>query len=375
MSDFSRLCETDVLGVEENHLSHDENVYKKFKQQLERNEEGWCKTGLVWTENKVPLNNNKFGSLGRLKSLLKRLEQNPEIFKAYDQVIRDQLVNNVIEKVSENQSENPKEFFLPHRPVIRQNAESTKLRVVYDASAKSESGYSIKDCLEKGPSLQNKLWDILIRTRFRPVILCADIEKAFLQIRIKEKERESLKFHWIENLTNNTIQILRFTRLVFGLNQSPFILEETLKTHFQRYESMYLELIRKIRDDMYDVEKINRILRILQDVEKIKSDSLEPFEKGEFKLYKWHSNEPNLETNDLSSYKEINFAKEHLGTKANETKILDLTLDKQANTFRVKIPTESQRLTKRDILKTLASIYNPLGFISSVKHYFVIFMI
>ena len=108
--------------MEKNHLSHDENVYKKFKQQLERNEEGWCKTGLVWTENKVPLNNNKFGSLGRLKSLLKRLEQNPEIFKAYDQVIRDQLVNNVIEKVSENQSENPKEFFLPHRPVIRQNA-------------------------------------------------------------------------------------------------------------------------------------------------------------------------------------------------------------------------------------------------------------
>ena len=156
-------------------------------------------------------------------------------------------MNNVIEKVSENQSENPKEFFLPHRPVIRQNAESTKLRVVYDVSAKSEPGYSLNDCLEKGSSLQNKLWDILIRTRFRPVILCADIEKAFLQIRIKEKERESLKFHWIENLSNNTIQILCFTRLVFGLNQSPFILEGTLKTHFERYESMYLELIRYVR--------------------------------------------------------------------------------------------------------------------------------
>ena len=226
MSDFNRLCDIDVLGVEENHLTHDENVYKKFKQQLERNEGGWYETGLVWTENKVPLNNNKSGNLGRLKSLLKRLEQNSEIFKAYDQVIRDQLVNNrkIIEKVSENQSENPREFFLPHRLVIGQNAESTKLRVVYDASAKSESEYSLNDCLEKGPSLQNKLWDILIRTTFRPVILCADIEKAFLQIRIKEKEREFLKFHWIENLTNNTIQILRFTRLVFGLNQSLVIL-------------------------------------------------------------------------------------------------------------------------------------------------------
>ena len=89
VSDFNRSCDIDVLGVEENHLSHDENVYKKFKQQLERNEAGWYETGLVWTENKVPLNNNKSGSLGRLKSLLKQLEQNPEIFKAYDQVISD----------------------------------------------------------------------------------------------------------------------------------------------------------------------------------------------------------------------------------------------------------------------------------------------
>ena len=104
----------------------------------------------------MPLNSNKSGSLERLKSLLKPLEQNPETFKAYDQVISDQLMNNMTEKVSEHQSENPKEFFLPHRPVVRQNAESIKLRVVYDALAKSESGYSLNDCLEERPPLQNK---------------------------------------------------------------------------------------------------------------------------------------------------------------------------------------------------------------------------
>ena len=102
---------------------------------------------------------------------------------------------------------------------------------------KSEPEYSLKHCLEKAPSLQNILWDILIKTRFRPVILCADIEKSFHQIHIKEKERESLKFHWIENLTNNTIRTLRFTRPV---NQSPYTLEGTLQIHFEFYESMYL---------------------------------------------------------------------------------------------------------------------------------------
>ena len=204
----------------------------------------------------------------------------------------------MIEKVSENQSENLKEFFLPHRPVLRLNTEPTKLRVVYNTSAKSEPGYSLNDFLEKGPSLQNKLWDILIRTRY------------------------------------------------IGLNQSPFILEGTLKSHFERYESMYLELLRKIRDDMYFDDLVTGE-QSFQEAEKINSDPIELFEKRGFKLNKWHSNEPYLETNNLSFQKELNFAKEHLGAKVNETKKLGMNWDKQRDTFRVEIPTESQNLTKK----------------------------
>ena len=132
---------------------------------------------------------------------------------------------------------------MPHRAVIRESAESTKLRVVYDASVKSESGFSLNDCLEKGPPLQNKLWDILIRTRFRPVVICGDIEKAFLQIRIRENERDCLRFHWSEKANYDIIKIYRFTRLVFGLNQSPFILEGTSKIHFENYIGMFREMI------------------------------------------------------------------------------------------------------------------------------------
>ena len=84
----------------------------------------------------------------------------------------------------------------------------------------------------------------------------------------------------------------------------------------------------------------------LQKIEKTKPDSIELFEKRGFKLHKWHSNEPNLQNNNLSSQKELNFAKEHLGRNASETKILALKWDKQRDTFRVEIPAESQRLTK-----------------------------
>ena len=92
-------------------------------------------------------------------------------------------------------------------------------------------------------------------------------------------------FHRVENLTDNAIQILYFAMLGFGLNQSPFILEGTLKTHFERYKSMYLELIRKIRDDMY-VDDLVTEGESLQEIEKTKSDSIELFEKEGFKLHK-----------------------------------------------------------------------------------------
>ena len=64
VSDFDSLCDIDALGVKENHLSHDQNVYKKFKQQLERNKGSWYDTGLVWIENKVSLNNKQIWEFG-----------------------------------------------------------------------------------------------------------------------------------------------------------------------------------------------------------------------------------------------------------------------------------------------------------------------
>ena len=73
-------------------------------------------------------------------------------------------------------------FYFPHRPVIRESAETTKVRIVYDASSKpAKNSASLNDCLKTGPPLQSSLWDI--------VGLCGDMEKAFLQITIRECER------------------------------------------------------------------------------------------------------------------------------------------------------------------------------------------
>ena len=58
------------------------------------------------------------------------------------------------------------------------------------------------------------MWDILVGSRFKPILLCGDIKKAFLQIRIQESERNVLCFQWVQ-CNPNHVEINRFTRLVF----------------------------------------------------------------------------------------------------------------------------------------------------------------
>ena len=67
---------------------------------------------------------------------------------------------------------------------------------------------------------------------------------------------------------------------------------------------MYLELTTKIRDDMY-VHDLESGGESLQEVKKMKSNSIELFVKGGFKLHKWYPNKPSLVTNDLSSQIEL----------------------------------------------------------------------
>ena len=97
------------------------------------------------------------------------------------------------------------EFYIPHKAVVREAAKSTKLRIVYDASAReTEKSPSLNECLEAGPPLQNKLWAVLERVRFQPVALTGDMKQMFLQVRIREEDRDALRFHWISDLQNMT---------------------------------------------------------------------------------------------------------------------------------------------------------------------------
>ena len=133
-----------------------------------------------WKLDSRDLPDHKLMCLNRLKSLLQRLQKNKVVLKEYAKTIQEQLDKGIIEKVPNVSEANNPVHYLPHLPVVRTGRSTTKVRVVYDGSAKSnESSLSLNDCLHKGPNLIPKLFDALIRFRNHPVALTGDIEKAF----------------------------------------------------------------------------------------------------------------------------------------------------------------------------------------------------
>ena len=107
------------------------------------------------------------------------------------------LVAGIVEEVSvEDMKGNGPVFYMPHKPVVRDTAVSTKGRPVFDASAKGYNGVSLNDCMEVGPCLLSNLTEILLRFRRWKVAITADVEKDFLQISLRPGDRDVHRFLW-----------------------------------------------------------------------------------------------------------------------------------------------------------------------------------
>ena len=121
----------------------------------------------------------------RLNSLYRKLKDQPDLFSQYNRIFKDQLAEGLIEQISmEDNAKNA--HFLCHFGVVRNERETTKLRVVFHGSAKYlQPNLSLNDRLEVGDNNMPSLFDTLSRFRTNRIAITAEIEKAFLQIGIR----------------------------------------------------------------------------------------------------------------------------------------------------------------------------------------------
>ena len=118
-------------------------------------------------------------------------------------------------------------FFLPHHAVIKESSLTTKVRVVFDASAKSSSDISLNDVLKKGPTVQSSLFDIIIRVQTKQIIITANIEKIYRMIEIDERDTSFQRILWRED-PSETIKIFIIDGLVYGFKPSSFLATRSL---------------------------------------------------------------------------------------------------------------------------------------------------
>ena len=154
-------------------------------------------------------------------------------------------MRGIIERAHANdQHEIGHVYYMPHKPVVRNEKSSTKVRMVFDASSRSNknSSLSLNDSLLSGPCLTAPLLDVLLRFRSHNYAIVADIEKAFLQINVAPKQRDYVRFLWLADINNidyknfdsNEILEYRVCRVLFGLTSSPFLLTATLITTLEK---------------------------------------------------------------------------------------------------------------------------------------------
>jgi len=209
---LQRFWDLESLGV------RPKSAYEEFDERITFENDRYV-VHLPWRLPHPILFDNYELSMKRLSNHLKRLNQDPEVLTENDSVIKEQLKNDIVEVVEKPvDGEVGKTNYLLHHAVIRQDKTTTKLRVVYDTSARS-NGTALNDCLYTGRPFAENIFDILLRLRASRIALTGNVGRAFLMLGITEEDRDVLRFLWVDDIEkkNPEIVVLRLTRVVFKL--------------------------------------------------------------------------------------------------------------------------------------------------------------
>ena len=252
---------------------------------------------LPFKENVSLVSDNYETSQNRLNKLKRKLSQNRDNLTEYNNVMKDQLKIGIIEKV-EGPGNPRKVMYLINQTVTRKDHSSTKLPVVFDASAK-KVGPSLNDAMYKGPCLTPLLFDVLVRFRLNPIGIIADIEKAYLQISVADCHRDFLRFLWFDDIFKGIPEevIFRFCRVIFGAYCSQYLLNSAIRYHVSQYKDIDKNFSEKVTKSFY-VDDFNSTVHNVTEgeEEKVLYKKIKlRFINANFNVCKWKTNSLELQ--------------------------------------------------------------------------------
>lgn len=266
---------------------------------------------------------------------------------------------NHMEPVSSPDSEG---YFLPHHVVIKGDSTTTKVRIVFDGSAKTTTGISLNDQLMIGPRIQQDLFSILCRFRSHRFVITADIEKMYRPIIIHPDDRRYQKILWRIS-SDQPIKTYQLLTVTFGIASAPFLAIRCLREIADKERNRFPKAWDVILND-FCVDDILTGANTIDELLQLRNQITQVLDSAGFPLNKWASNTNDVLPSDSSKINKnvVSFQKE------DATKVLGLKWYYANDTFGFSLKDfeVQQKETKRSILSQIARLFDPLGLIGPV---------
>ena len=364
---IKRMFETDFNDRpnDERAMSYNDQLFlTKMKEGKFNENTNHYEMPLPFKNEKIVFDNNRTLAEYRLERLKAKIKRDKKYHQDYLKSMEDMIHKGYAEEVPSQNSVNGFIYYLCHHGVYHPR-KPEKLRVVFDCSATYKK-QSLNSQLLQGPDLTNNLTGVLCRFRQEEVAFVCDIEAMYHQVNVFTEHRDVLRFLWWKDgiLDNEPIEY-RMTVHLFGATSSPSVANYTLKKvaedNRQRYGSKAADFVKR---DFY-VDDGLKSVSTAEEASQLINDSKAMCKQGGFKLNKF-----------LSNSKEV-LAAISPDERAGSVKSLDLNKDTlpiertlgvewcvESDSFQFRINLSSKPVTRRGILSTVSSIYDPLGLVS-----------
>lgn len=345
------------------------NVYKAmdecealFSETTKKSLDGKFIVQLPFKEDPHVLGDSYKTALRRFYSLENKLKKNEKLRKMYSEFLKEyESLGHMTKLVSQAKFDNPA-YYIPHLGVLDESRLTTKLRVVFDASARTTSGKSLNNILRVGPTIQDTLFTILIRFREYPIVMCADATKMYRQVWIQKNQRRYQRILWRSD-SSSPISIYELNTVTYGTAPAMFLavrsLQETAYQHKDQFPSAAESILSDFYVDDYlsGGDNLDEVRRKKQEVEKIVAT-------GNFNLRKWVSSDPNVFGDQQTPTNEPFYF-----NTSEEIKTLGIQWRHKTDEFSFKSVLQSSPesiSTKRNILSESSKLFDPLGFVSPI---------
>lgn len=288
----------------------------------------------------------------------RRFEKDTKLKEEYTKCIHEYIELNHATLVTDSK---PPLYVIPHHAVLKEGSLTTKLRTVFDASAKSTNGFSLNDRMYIGPTIIKELWAVLLRWRCGKIAITSDIEKMYRQFWIHPEDSKYQQILWRDN---NTQPLRRYElkTVTFGTAAAPFLAIRCLHYIADSIQTENTSLAKLIKEAFY-VDDLLASFDSRQEALLTKENLSKLFEGYSLNLRKWNSNDQTIISNDDTN--------ELVSLRVHPTNTCT-TLGMQWNTkndslsYKVTAKPEANIITKRSILSEIASLFDPLGLLAPI---------